>query len=80
MTQQEVKAMVNEMIETKCNEGLNRIKNMPMCGRMYASMNKQGFKEEAKIFKSIIFYTAIIHPDWSEKEIIANFAKEVGLV
>ena len=80
MTQIQINEMLHEMVETKCNEGFDRMKNMPVCEKFYTDMAKQGFEKQAEVFKSIVFYTTVLHPEWSDMEIFTNFAKEQGII
>lgn len=80
MSISEINNMLHEMVETKCNDGFDRMKNMPVCEKFYTDMAEQGFEKQAEVFKSIVFYTTVLHPEWSDMEIFTNFAKEQGII
>jgi hypothetical protein len=40
-------------------------------------MAKQGWGEQANTFKSIVLYTTILHPEWTDKEIFLEFANNM---
>lgn len=63
--------------QKKCDEGFERMKDMPICEKFYTDMAKQGWGEQANTFKSIVLYTTILHPEWTDKEIFLEFANNM---
>ena len=80
MTKQDITNKLHEMIENKCDEGFNRMKNMPVCEKFYNEMAGNGFAKLAETFKNIVFYTTILHPSWTDMDIFTDFAKKQGIL
>jgi len=74
-----MEAAIFNNIETKVYGAWNRMAGMPMCENLYKDMMKNGWTKQAETFRNIVWATTFLHPEWSDREIIANFAKETGI-
>lgn len=68
--------MMKEMVEKTCNDGFNRMANMPMCENLYNDMIRNGYVEQAISFKNLVFYTTVLEPQLTDSQIIEKILKE----
>ena len=79
MEQKEMKQMVDELIELRVKEGLSAMSKITKCKQVYEEMSEQGFTEEAKTFRQIVMFSAILHPDWTDEDMLEDFARNMGI-
>ena len=68
--------MMKEMVEKTCNDGFSRMANMPMCENLYNDMIRNGYVEQAISFKNLVFYTTVLEPQLTDRQIIEKILKE----
>lgn len=68
--------MMKAMVEKTCNEGFNRMANMPMCENLYNDMISNGYVEQAISFKNLVFYTTVLEPHLTDRQIIEKILKK----
>jgi hypothetical protein len=72
MTMQEVNTMVREMVESKVNTAFESIKGFGRCEEFYNMVAKES-PEVAEAFKSIVLLTMVLHPDFTEQQVLEDF-------
>lgn len=77
MDEKEVKKMLNEYLEKRVKETSERTNKFHVAAQIYKEMQKSS-KEMAELFRSIVWFTAALHPEWSEKEILEDFLAQTS--
>lgn len=72
MEKEEVKKMLHEYLEKRVRETSKRTNKFHAAAHIYKEMQKSS-KEMAELFRSIVWFTAALHPEWSEEEILEDF-------
>ncbi len=76
MEETQLNEMMKEMVEKTCADGFSRMANMPMCEKLYNDMIHNGYVEQAISFKNLVFYTTVLEPQLSDRQIIEKILKE----
>ena len=77
MDEKEVKKMLNEYLEKRVKETSERTNKFYVAAQIYKEMQKSS-KEMAELFRSIVWFTAALHPEWSEEEILKDFLAQTS--
>lgn len=80
MTTTKIQEMAQELVNNKCNEATARMAEMPKCKEIFTQMVKEGFTEQARVFKRIVLLTTILHPEMSDLDILEEYAKRQGII
>lgn len=72
MTMQEVNTMVREMVESKADTAFKTMKGFSRCEEFYNMVAKQA-PEAAEAFKSIVLLTMMLHPEFTEQQVLEDF-------
>lgn len=79
MSDEEAKARISSMLESRFKEGFDRMRSMERCRQIYADMKKQGYRNEAEDFKVAVIMATVEHPEWSEQDILEAIAAAIDL-
>ena len=66
---------MKQIVEKTCNDGYSRMANMPMCENLYNDMIRNGYVEQAISFKNLVFYTTVLEPQLTDRQIIEKILK-----
>lgn len=72
MTQPEIEKMLHEMVEQKCQPAFDKLPGFKRCEELFNMMAKESAKL-AEAFKNIVFYTLVLHPDYTEQQVLESF-------
>lgn len=77
MKQEEIDQKIKELILARVKRASEKMKNLPKCQAIFDEMTKQGYVEEMNCFRNIIFFSAMLCPEWTDEELIENFYREL---
>lgn len=77
MKQEEIDQKIKELVLARAKRASEKMKNLPKCQDIFVEMTKQGYVEEMNCFRNIIFFSAMLHPEWTDEELIENFYREL---
>lgn len=46
------------------------LNNLQKCKSLFEELKNDGYEDEAKLLREIIFLTAMIHPDWDDDKML----------
>lgn len=78
MTQNEINELLKNMVADKFNVGCERMQGFTACREVFEGMAKAGYSDGARLFKSIVLYTTILHPEMTDIEILMDFYKKMN--
>ena len=78
MIQEEIDKKIKERIETRVAEAAERMKNLPKSQAIFEELTKQGYVEEMKCFRNVVFSTLLLHPDWTDDDILMDILDKMN--
>lgn len=80
MKTHEFMKVTKQLLEARVAEATEKMKSLPKCYNLYASMCDAGYKKQAEVFKNIVFLDVVINPTKADDEIVYDFAKKLNII
>lgn len=78
MTEKEMKEVIFNKVNERVTEASNKIQGWDKCRQIFESMTLRGYGQEMMTFRNLVLYSAMIHPDWTEDEVLEAIYKEMN--
>lgn len=62
--------MTMNCIKQKIQKASMCLNNLQKCKSLFEELKNDGYEDEAKCLREIIFLTAMIHPDWDDYKML----------
>ena len=78
MIQEEINKKIKELIVARVDEATEKMKNLPKCQAIFEELTKKGYVEEMKCFRNVVFSTLLLHPDWTDDDILMDLLDKMN--
>lgn len=76
MNQQELKELTYKMVSERVNEGTKRFNSLVFLPIIYNEMRKKFSKDLCDMFRTVVYDTCILRPNWEESAILEEVASQ----
>jgi hypothetical protein len=77
MENKEFNNMLHKLIEDRVAKGAESLKTKIKCALLWNDMKEHGFTEQAECFRSIVVWTCMLHPEWTDEQILEDFRNKL---